>query len=99
MIETKITGTAYLIAVGNATDNLTTIKSSYQKALKIIDMYGNKMTPINVIFYDDMGIYKVLLEIKDPNVEQSYILNIIQVSFNYYQLNFTSYTKVLCLYF
>jgi len=98
MIETKITGTAYLIAVGNATDNLTTIKSSYQKALKIIDMYGNKMTPINVIFYDDMGIYKVLLEIKDPNVVQSYILNTIQVLFDYDQLNGTSYTKTLRLY-
>lgn len=51
-----------------------------------------------MLYYDEVGVYKVLFEIKNTEVVQDYITNTIQILFDYDQLNDTDYTKLLRLY-
>lgn len=98
MMGGELTRRLYLLAVGSAVHQMTSIKTSYQQALNMINMSGKKDLSTDVLYYDEVGVYKVLFEIKNTEVVQDYITNTIQILFDYDQLNDTDYTKLLRLY-
>lgn len=56
------------IGIGNSSPDIMTIKNSYKEAEKVISARRRKLLVNNCICYDDLGVYKLLFMIDNPEI-------------------------------
>ncbi|MGN9133886.1 PucR family transcriptional regulator [Clostridium sp. HCP1S3_B4] len=78
----------YVIGVGSLKINLGDISKEFKKTIEVVKL-GNK-TDKNVIYYDEIGIYKILLEAKASNVLNDFYKDILEPIEKYDKENNTS---------
>ena len=97
MITLNFADNQYVLAVGDNVYDIKSLKTSYKQAYNLINTYEYDKEK-NIYFYDDMGVYKVLYEIRNNQVIKDYITDTIQNVYDYDQLNGTDYINTLRLY-
>lgn len=81
-------GEDYVIGVGSLKINLGDISKEFKKTIEVVKL-GNE-TDKNVIYYDEIGIYKILLEAKESNVLNDFYKDILEPIEKYDKENNTS---------
>lgn len=77
------------MGVSTNTDNLGKLDVNYERSREVFDMCIKRQE--NVLYYDDLGIYKILLSVKDKHVLNEFTVNILGSLKEYDRNNSTDY--------
>jgi len=86
------------IGIGRCTENARGIGKSYQQACQVLKLQRNLQNDKSVVSYQELGIYKLLMDIENKDVINEYYAETIQRLVEYDKLNQTNYCEVLQCY-
>lgn len=86
------------IGCGKITKSIRCLYKSYSQAKSIAKLHLRKKIPDNLIFYSDMGIYKLLMSIDDKEILIEYCSNILNPIIEYDKKHDSDYLNVLKTY-
>lgn len=86
------------VGVGRCTKNANSISRSYHQACQVTKLQRNIKNDTTVVAYQDLGIYKLLMDIENKEVLEEYYGETIQKLVEYDRLNQTNYCEVLQCY-
>lgn len=84
--------------IGECVDNISKINKSYQQAKSVINLQRKHVELRESLKYRDLGIYKLLLEIKDREIIKSYVDETIGTVLKYDEINNSNLLEVLKIY-
>ena len=85
----------FTIGVGKQTKSIRCLYKSYRQAKSIQNLQSKNKIDKSLIFYSDMGIFKLLMGIEDQEILHEYYEHIIQPIEDYDKKNDSSLTAVL----
>ena len=88
----------FSIGVGKQTKSIRCIYKSYRQAKAIQKLQAKNKIDKSLIFYSDMGIFKLLMSIEDQEIIQEYYKHTIQPLIDYDKKNDSFLADVLCSY-
>lgn len=84
----SITTNFFILAtVGGESKNIYSIAKSYNQALKMFRIVHQYHDNANALFYDDLGIYKILLSIEDEAIITEFVNETVEPIIKYDQFN------------
>ena len=86
------------IGIGRCMPNAQSIGKSYRQACQVLKLQKNLHNDKGVVAYQDLGIYKLLMDIENQDVINEYYAETIQQLVEYDRLNETNYCEVLQCY-
>lgn len=86
------------MGVGRCTKSASSISRSYHQACQVTKLQRNIKNDTTVVAYQDLGIYKLLMDIENKEVLEEYYGETIQKLVEYDKLNQTNYCEVLQCY-
>lgn len=86
----------FQVGIGRPTSNMYCIHKSFKQAKSVIDL--NRLNQSEVLFYSDIGIYKLLGSLEDRDAMRSYVEDTIGRILQYDALNDNNLTEVLQVY-
>lgn len=87
--------TTFSIGVGKQTKSIRCVYKSYRQAKAIQKLQAKNKLEKSLIFYSDMGIFKLLMSIEDEEIIQEYYKHTIQPLIDYDKKNNSLLTDVL----
>ena len=85
------------VGIGEPTKNIYCIHKSFEQAKSVIDLAGTGMEQ-ETVFYNHLGIYKLLFVIEDKEIMRKYVDDTIGKLLRYDELNDNNLTEVLRIY-
>lgn len=89
---------SYLIGVGRATKSIRCLFKSYNQAHAIQKLNRNSSSKNSNISYNDMGLYRLLIGIEDPDIIRDYYANTLKPLEEYDKANSSDLCKILKTY-
>ena len=86
------------IGIGRCTQNAQSINKSYRQACQVLKLQKNMHNDQDVVAYQELGVYKLLMDIENQDVINEYYAETIQRLVEYDKLNQTNYCDVLQCY-
>lgn len=86
------------VGIGRCNLNAQNIGKSYRQACQVLKLQKNMQNDKGVVAYQDLGIYKLLMDIENQDVINEYYAETIQRLVEYDKLNQTNYCDVLQCY-
>ena len=86
------------VGIGRCTGNAQSIGKSYRQAGQVLKLQKNMHNDRDVVAYQELGIYKLLMDIENQDVINEYYSETIQRLVEYDKLNQTNYCEVLQCY-
>ena len=86
------------VGIGRCNPNAQNIGKSYRQACQVLKLQKNMHNDKGVVAYQDLGIYKLLMDIENQDVINEYYAETIQRLVEYDKLNQTNYCDVLQCY-
>lgn len=87
-----------LIGIGRSTKSIRCISKSYHQAVSICRLHAKGKADPSMIYYTDMGIYKLLIGIEDPEILKEYYSNTIRPLADYDKEQNSDLCRVLSCY-
>lgn len=81
------------MCVGKLNDTIYNLSSNFRKLMPFLNVASKSET--GVVFYDDMGIYRILSEVADKKILDETYSNTIGVLIDYDKRNGTNYTEYI----
>lgn len=91
-------GLSFVIGVGNGYNTVGRLKKSYEEAEKAIEFRYMQQEDRHILFYDDLGLYSLLLRIDDEYTMERYCRRYIGDLMDYDRLNSTNLCETLEIY-
>lgn len=88
----------YVWSVGDCVSSVQQIAKSYSKAKSTLKLQKKFREYNKIKYYDDMGIYQILLGVEDPTVLKVYYEKTLKRIEEYDRVNHTDYYHVLSVY-
>ncbi len=88
----------YYIGIGKCTKSIRCLYKSHSQALKILNLQSLEKFPPDMICYSDLGIYKLLMGIEDPDILLEYFEKTIKPLADYDTINHSNLCDVLRCY-
>lgn len=98
LIELKYKRIDYFLSVGTEVNQIEAIEKSYNQALFVQKILKSKDESENFIFYEDIGAYQILSELKYTEDIKGYVSANLDILDHYDHAKSTNYTQVLRLY-
>ena len=98
IFNSLIAGESFTMGCGRLTKSVRCLYKSYRQAKSIQKLQENAKIDPNLIFYSDMGIYKLLMGIDDKEIMTEYYNKTIRPLINYDEKNQSDLTTVLRTY-
>lgn len=86
------------VGIGPAVERVGDICNSYEKAYTAYRLTKTAI-PKNMLIYEDLGVYKILADVKEPQVYQSFVQETLGSLLDYDGRNGTDYMRILEAYF
>ena len=86
------------VGIGRCMPNVKNISKSYRQACQVLKLQKNLHNDKGVVAYQELGIYKLLMDIENQDVINEYYAETIQRLVEYDRLNETNYCEVLQCY-
>lgn len=86
------------VGIGRCTLNAQNIGKSYRQACQVLKLQRNMHNDKDVVAYQELGVYKLLMDIENQDVVNEYYAETIQRLVEYDKLNQTNYCDVLQCY-
>ena len=86
------------IGIGRCSQNAQSINKSYRQACQVLKLQKNMHNDQDVVAYQELGVYKLLMDIENQDVINEYYAETIQRLVEYDKLNQTNYCDVLQCY-
>lgn len=86
------------VGIGRCTPGAQSIGKSYRQACQVLKLQKNVHNDKDVVAYQELGIYKLLMDIENQDVINEYYAETIQKLVEYDKLNQTNYCDVLQCY-
>lgn len=87
-----------VIGVGKITKSIRCLYKSYNQAAAVQKLQIRGKVPADDIYYEDMGVYKILMNVSDDEILNDYIENSIQPLIDYDKKNNMDTVKILRTY-
>jgi PucR family transcriptional regulator, proline-responsive transcriptional activator len=86
------------LGVGRITKSIRCLGKSYNEAIRVLGLQKKQDNHGEVVLYEDLGLYKLLLSIDDRVIIKEYYNETIQPLVRYDELNNTNFTEALSTY-
>ena len=86
------------VGIGTTVNGITEIHKSYENAFTAYQLTKTAI-PKNILEYDELGVYKILADVKDESICPTFVQDTIGPLIKYDRINNTEYTKILESYF
>lgn len=86
------------VGIGTTVTGITEIHKSYENAFTAYQLTKTAI-PKNLLEYDELGVYKILADVKDESICPTFVQDTIGPLIKYDRINNTEYTKILDSYF
>lgn len=93
-----LTNESLTIGCGKLTQSIRCLYKSYKQAKSIVNLHKTKQLDSNLIFYSDLGIYKLLMAIEDNDIIHDYYAKTIEPLLIYDKENKTDFSQTLKCY-
>lgn len=87
-----------IVGVGKVTRSIRCISKSYKEALSICSLRKENKLAEDSIYYDDLGLYKILIELSDTSVLQEFYDQMVKPLEEYDEANQTDISQVMWCY-
>ncbi len=94
-LQSHVTDERIIMGVGKITKSARCIYKSYRQAVSVCKLQTLQKISSDHIYYEDMGIYKLLMSIDDSEVLDDYFAHTIQPLVDFDQNNETNLVEVL----
>lgn len=84
--------------VGTTEKQIADIHNSYENAYTAYRLTKTTI-PKNLLYYDELGIYKILADIKEPSIYPEFVKETLGALMEYDQVKHTEYMKILRAFF
>ena len=89
---------SYSLGVGKTTQSIRCIHKSYRQALSVSRLQQEHKISKNRVFYNDMGLYKLLMSIDDEDILKDFVRQTLSPVIEYDRKNDASLMEVLSCY-
>jgi len=86
------------VGIGPVAKQMKDIHISYEKAYTAYRLTKTAI-PKNILIYEDLGVYKILADVKEPQVCQVFLREVLGSLMDYDKKNGTDYMRILEVYF
>ena len=86
------------IGIGTMVDGIRDIHRSYENAYTAYQLTKTAI-PMNLLSYDELGVYKILADVKEEAVYPAFVQETVGSLITYDEKNHTDYMKLLEIYF